>query len=78
SPTGFLKGAVGKRVVVRLSSGVDDPSKWLFRSCGDQKRALTQVEHANGSVANRYGGASVRENNGACCVLLTLSHCILL
>lgn len=41
SPTDFLKGVVGKRVVVRLTSGVDYRGTRLFlstivSSCGSQ------------------------------------------
>ncbi|KAF7798201.1 hypothetical protein EIP86_009418 [Pleurotus ostreatoroseus] len=63
SPTDFLKGVVGKRVVVRLTSGVDYQG---ILSCldGYMNIALEQTEeHVNGAVTNRYGDAFIRGNN---------------
>ncbi|KAJ3485330.1 hypothetical protein NLI96_g5045 [Meripilus lineatus] len=63
SPTDFLKGVVGKRVVVRLTSGVDYRG---VLSCldGYMNIALEQTEeHVNGVVTNRYGDAFIRGNN---------------
>ncbi|TCD62520.1 U4/U6-U5 snRNP complex subunit lsm6 [Steccherinum ochraceum] len=63
SPTEFLKGVVGKRVVVRLTSGVDYRG---ILSCldGYMNIALEQTEeHVNGIVTNRYGDAFIRGNN---------------
>jgi len=63
SPTDFLKGVVGKRVVVRLTSGVDYKG---VLSCldGYMNIALEQTEeHVNGSVTNKYGDAFIRGNN---------------
>ncbi|TFK48114.1 Sm-like ribonucleo protein [Heliocybe sulcata] len=63
SPTDFLKGVVGKRVVVRLTSGVDYRG---VLSCldGYMNIALEQTEeHVNGRVTNRYGDAFIRGNN---------------
>ncbi|KAH8091404.1 Sm-like ribonucleoprotein [Cristinia sonorae] len=63
SPTEFLKGVVGKRVVVRLTSGVDYRG---ILSCldGYMNIALEQTEeHVNGGVTNRYGDAFIRGNN---------------
>ncbi|KLO16266.1 LSM-domain-containing protein [Schizopora paradoxa] len=63
SPTDFLKGVVGKRVVVRLTSGVDYRG---VLSCldGYMNIALEQTEeHVNGNVTNRYGDAFIRGNN---------------
>ncbi|KAK7688322.1 U4/U6-U5 snRNP complex subunit lsm6 [Cerrena zonata] len=63
SPTDFLKGVVGKRVVVRLTSGVDYRG---VLSCldGYMNIALEQTEeHVNGTVTNRYGDAFIRGNN---------------
>ncbi|KAI0089791.1 hypothetical protein BDY19DRAFT_992754 [Irpex rosettiformis] len=63
SPTDFLKGVVGKRVVVRLTSGVDYKG---ILSCldGYMNIALEQTEeHVNGTVTNRYGDAFIRGNN---------------
>ncbi|KAI0735981.1 hypothetical protein C8Q76DRAFT_611278 [Earliella scabrosa] len=63
SPTDFLKGVVGKRVVVRLTSGVDYRG---ILSCldGYMNIALEQTEeHVNGRVTNRYGDAFIRGNN---------------
>ncbi|KZT24292.1 Sm-like ribonucleo protein [Neolentinus lepideus HHB14362 ss-1] len=63
SPTDFLKGVVGKRVVVRLTSGVDYRG---VLSCldGYMNIALEQTEeHVNGRVTNQYGDAFIRGNN---------------
>ncbi|KAF8547739.1 LSM-domain-containing protein [Imleria badia] len=63
SPTEFLKGVVGKRVIVRLTSGVDYRG---ILSCldGYMNIALEQTEeHVNGVVTNRYGDAFIRGNN---------------
>ncbi|KAJ7928621.1 hypothetical protein B0H13DRAFT_1597545 [Mycena leptocephala] len=63
SPTDFLKGVVGKRVIVRLTSGVDYRG---VLSCldGYMNIALEQTEeHVNGVVTNRYGDAFIRGNN---------------
>ncbi|KAF8154529.1 hypothetical protein B0H34DRAFT_716888 [Crassisporium funariophilum] len=63
SPTEFLKGVVGKRVIVRLTSGVDYQG---ILSCldGFMNIALEQTEeHVNGKVTNRYGDAFIRGNN---------------
>ncbi|THU89521.1 LSM-domain-containing protein [Dendrothele bispora CBS 962.96] len=63
SPTDFLKGVVGKRVIVRLNSGVDYRG---VLSCldGYMNIALEQTEeHVNGNVTNRYGDAFIRGNN---------------
>lgn len=63
SPTDFLKGVVGKRVVVRLTSGVDYRG---VLSCldGYMNIALEQTEeYVNGTVTNRYGDAFIRGNN---------------
>ncbi|EAU87855.2 hypothetical protein CC1G_01502 [Coprinopsis cinerea okayama7 len=63
SPTDFLKGVVGKRVVVRLLSGVDYRG---ILSCldGYMNIAMEQTEESvNGKVVNRYGDAFIRGNN---------------
>ncbi|VDB91875.1 unnamed protein product [Peniophora sp. CBMAI 1063] len=63
SPTDFLKGVVGKQVVVRLTSGVDYRG---VLSCldGYMNIALEQTEeHVNGRVTNRYGDTFIRGNN---------------
>ncbi|KIJ26569.1 hypothetical protein M422DRAFT_38155 [Sphaerobolus stellatus SS14] len=63
SPTDFLKGVVGKKVVVRLTSGVDYRG---ILSCldGYMNIALEQTEeYVNGNVTNRYGDCFVRGNN---------------
>ncbi|KAF8686589.1 hypothetical protein AX14_003836 [Amanita brunnescens Koide BX004] len=63
SPTEFLKNVVGKRVIVRLNSGVDYRG---VLSCldGFMNIALEQTEeHVNGAVTNRYGDAFIRGNN---------------
>ncbi|KAJ3747188.1 Sm-like ribonucleoprotein [Lentinula detonsa] len=63
SPTDFLKGVVGKKVIVRLNSGVDYRG---VLSCldGYMNIALEQTEeHVEGNVTNRYGDAFIRGNN---------------
>jgi len=63
SPSDFLKAVVGKRVVVRLVSGVDYRG---VLSCldGYMNIALEQTEeHVNGRITNRYGDAFIRGNN---------------
>lgn len=63
SPTNFLKGVVGKKVIVRLTSGVDYRG---LLSCldGYMNIALEQTEeYVNGRVTNKYGDAFVRGNN---------------
>ncbi|KDQ51380.1 hypothetical protein JAAARDRAFT_185175 [Jaapia argillacea MUCL 33604] len=63
SPSDFLKGVVRKRVVVRLTSGVDYRG---VLSCldGYMNIALEQTEeYVNGRVTNRYGDAFIRGNN---------------
>ncbi|KAJ2914367.1 hypothetical protein MD484_g6044, partial [Candolleomyces efflorescens] len=63
SPTDFLKGVVGKKVIVRLVSGVDYRG---VLSCldGYMNIAMEQTEeYVNGSVTNRYGDTFIRGNN---------------
>ncbi|KIY46510.1 Sm-like ribonucleo protein [Fistulina hepatica ATCC 64428] len=63
SPTEFLKGVVGKQVIVRLTSGVDYRG---ILSCldGYMNIALEQTEeHVNGVITNRYGDTFIRGNN---------------
>ncbi|EPS93602.1 hypothetical protein FOMPIDRAFT_95978 [Fomitopsis schrenkii] len=63
SPTDFLKGVVGKRVVVRLTSGIDYRG---LLSCldGYMNIALEQTEeHVSGTLTNCYGDTFVRGNN---------------
>ncbi|KAJ7777533.1 Sm-like ribonucleoprotein [Mycena maculata] len=63
SPTDFLKGVVGKRVIVRLTSGVDYCGV-LQCLDGYMNIALEQTEeHVNGAITNRYGDAFIRGNN---------------
>ncbi|KAG8830668.1 U4/U6-U5 snRNP complex subunit lsm6 [Serendipita sp. 399] len=63
SPNDFLKAVVGKRVIVRLVSGVD--YKGVLQCLdGYMNIALEQTEeHVNGVVTNRYGDAFIRGNN---------------
>ncbi|EPQ61376.1 Sm-like ribonucleo protein [Gloeophyllum trabeum ATCC 11539] len=78
SPTDFLKGVVGKRVVVRLTSGVDYRG---VLSCldGYMNIALEQTEeHVNGRITNRYGDAFIRGNNGAYVSPLSRKHVFLI
>ncbi|KZO98700.1 U6 snRNA-associated Sm-like protein LSm6 [Calocera viscosa TUFC12733] len=63
TPADFLKGVIGKRVVVRLTSGVDYQG---LLSCldGYMNIALEQTEeYVDGAVVNRYGDAFIRGNN---------------
>ncbi|EJT99176.1 U6 snRNA-associated Sm-like protein LSm6 [Dacryopinax primogenitus] len=63
TPADFLKGVIGKRVVVRLISGVDYQG---LLSCldGYMNIALEQTEeYVDGAVVNRYGDAFIRGNN---------------
>jgi len=63
TPSDFLKRVVGKRVVVRLTSGVDYQG---LLSCldGYMNIALEQTEeYVDGVVVNRYGDAFIRGNN---------------
>ncbi|CAG7852439.1 SubName: Full=Probable U6 snRNA-associated Sm-like protein LSm6 {ECO:0000313/EMBL:CCA75450.1} [Serendipita indica DSM 11827] len=63
SPNDFLKAVVGKRVVVRLVSGVD--YKGVLQCLdGYMNIAMEQTEeHVNGVITNRYGDAFIRGNN---------------
>ncbi|KAF6745159.1 putative U6 snRNA-associated Sm-like protein LSm6 [Ephemerocybe angulata] len=63
SPTDFLKGVVGKRVILWLTSGVDYRG---ILSCldGYMNIAMEQTEeHVSGVVVNKYGDAFIRGNN---------------
>jgi len=63
SPTEFLKAVIGKRVVVRLLSGVDYRGQL---SCldGYMNIAMEQTEeYVGGKLTNRYGEAFIRGNN---------------
>ncbi|KZT51197.1 U6 snRNA-associated Sm-like protein LSm6 [Calocera cornea HHB12733] len=63
TPADFLKGVIGKRVVVRLTSGVDYQG---LLSCldGYMNIALEQTEeYVDGVVVNKYGDAFIRGNN---------------
>ena len=73
---------VGKRVIVRLNSGVDYRGARRVSSSGASADecagvlscldgymniALEQTEeHVDGAVTNRYGDAFIRGNNGGC------------
>ena len=64
SPTAFLKGVVGKRVSVRLNSGVDYRG---VLSCldGYMNIAMEQTEEwVNGVRQGEYGDCFIRGNNG--------------
>ncbi|KAG8761130.1 U4/U6-U5 snRNP complex subunit lsm6 [Serendipita sp. 396] len=63
SPNDFLKAVVGKRIIVRLISGVD--YKGVLQCLdGYMNIAMEQTEeHVNGVVTNRYGDAFIRGNN---------------
>ncbi|TFK61674.1 Sm-like ribonucleo protein [Pluteus cervinus] len=63
SPTDFLKNVVGKRVIVRLTSGVDYRG---VLSCldGYMNIAMEQTEEfVNDVKTNKYGDAFIRGNN---------------
>ncbi|KAF8892319.1 hypothetical protein CPB84DRAFT_1816234 [Gymnopilus junonius] len=66
-PAQFLKGIVGKRVIVRLTSGVDYRGSacvlgvfWMMLIDAWYR---STIEHVNGIVTNRYGDAFIRGNN---------------
>lgn len=64
SPNDFLKGVIGKKVSVRLNSGIDYRG---VLSCldGYMNIALEQtVEYVDGTKTNSYGDAFIRGNNG--------------
>ncbi|KDN39947.1 Sm-like ribonucleo protein [Tilletiaria anomala UBC 951] len=63
SPNDFLKGVIGKPVVVRLNSGVDYKGTL---SCldGYMNIALEETtEWVNGQMKSSYGDAFIRGNN---------------
>ncbi|PWN53653.1 U6 snRNA-associated Sm-like protein LSm6 [Violaceomyces palustris] len=63
SPNDFLKGVIGKQVVVRLNSGVDYRG---ILSCldGYMNIALEQtIEYVDGVAKSSYGDAFIRGNN---------------
>lgn len=64
SPNDFLKGVIGKRVSVRLNSGIDYQG---ILSCldGYMNIAMEQTaEYVDGQFKNSYGDAFIRGNNG--------------
>jgi len=63
SPTDFLKGVVGKRVIVRLTSGVDYKGILSCLECFMNIAMEQTEEHVNGVTTNRYGDAFIRGNN---------------
>ncbi|KAF7970419.1 hypothetical protein HWV62_24157 [Athelia sp. TMB] len=63
SPTDFLKGVIGKEVVVRLVSGVDYRGV-LACLDGYMNIALERAEEqVRGRATSRYGDAFIRGNN---------------
>ncbi|KAI9505461.1 U4/U6-U5 snRNP complex subunit lsm6 [Coemansia sp. RSA 1358] len=63
SPTDFLEHILGRRVFVRLNSGVDYKG---ILACldGYMNIALEQTEeYVEGELRNRYGDAFIRGNN---------------
>ncbi|WFD35764.1 U4/U6-U5 snRNP complex subunit lsm6 [Malassezia cuniculi] len=63
SPNDFLKGVIGKRVAVRLNSGVDYHGTL---SCLDGYMNIAMeetTEHVDGVLKNNYGDAFIRGNN---------------
>ncbi|CAG8513688.1 1823_t:CDS:2 [Paraglomus brasilianum] len=64
SPSDFLGEAIGRRVLVKLNSGVEYRG---ILSCldGYMNIALEQTEEwVNGQLKNKYGDAFIRGNNG--------------
>jgi len=71
-PTDFLKYAVGRPVVVKLTSGVDYRGT-LACLDGFMNIALENTEEfVNGKLTNRYGDAFVRGNNGTKIILIII------
>ncbi|KAJ2689471.1 U4/U6-U5 snRNP complex subunit lsm6 [Coemansia sp. RSA 1285] len=63
SPTDFLENILGRRVFVRLNSGVDYKGV-LACLDGYMNIALEQTEeYVEGELRNRYGDAFIRGNN---------------
>ncbi|RUS24086.1 Sm protein F-like protein [Jimgerdemannia flammicorona] len=63
SPTDFLNSVIGRRVLVKLNSGVDYKGV-LACLDGYMNIALEQTEEwVNGQLKNRYGDAFIRGNN---------------
>merc|ERR1712235_169468 len=63
SPTDFVKGIIGRPVVVKLNSGVDYRGI-LARLDGYMNIVLEQTEeYVNGNLKNKYGDAFIRGNN---------------
>ncbi|CAO1630393.1 unnamed protein product [Jaminaea pallidilutea] len=63
SPNDFLKNVIGKRVAVRLNSGIDYRGTL---SCLDGYMNIAMEETSewvNGSEKNRFGDAFIRGNN---------------
>merc|ERR1712018_756558 len=63
SPSDFVKGIIGRPVVVKLNSGVDYRGI-LARLDGYMNIVLEQTEeYVNGNLKNKYGDAFIRGNN---------------
>ncbi|OZJ04837.1 U6 snRNA-associated Sm-like protein LSm6 [Bifiguratus adelaidae] len=63
TPTDFLNGVIGRRVLVKLNSGVDYKGV-LACLDGYMNIALEQTqEYVNGELKNKYGDAFIRGNN---------------
>ncbi|KAJ2852785.1 U4/U6-U5 snRNP complex subunit lsm6 [Coemansia erecta] len=63
SPTDFLENILGRRVFVRLNSGIDYKGV-LACLDGYMNIALEQTEeYVEGELRNRYGDAFIRGNN---------------
>merc|ERR1712026_49254 len=63
SPTDFVKGIIGRPVVVKLNSGVDYRGV-LARLDGYMNIVLEQTEeYVNGDLKNKYGDSFIRGNN---------------
>ncbi|KAI3618364.1 hypothetical protein CBS9595_002727 [Malassezia furfur] len=63
SPNDFLKGVTGKRVAVRLNSGIDYLGTL---SCLDGYMNIAMeetTEHVDGQLKNHLGDAFIRGNN---------------
>ncbi|WFD17634.1 U4/U6-U5 snRNP complex subunit lsm6 [Malassezia arunalokei] len=65
SPNDFLKSVIGKKVIVRLNSGIDYHGTL---SCldGYMNIAMEDTEEfVDGALKSAYGDAFIRGNNGA-------------
>merc|ERR1712026_554669 len=63
SPTDFIKGIIGRPVVVKLNSGVDYRGVLARLDCYMNIVLEQTEEYVNGDLKNKYGDAFIRGNN---------------